>query len=209
MANTSLLHSEVGVRVSHGPQIVELNLKITKISEEEYERLKDSDEGEAMEVSIDSLKAEQEKLKESASLLDEAKKAFSAYWFLLSLFIGQNLCLGAVLCQIYSAWSKGEPLGFMVLCAISIIVAASYSWNAIRPYRERYKNYKQVRTAYSRLVEANRTVLELLEYVESKPKEERAEEAEELAEPVVMAVAELFFARMAYTRALKEGLELQ
>ena len=148
------------------------DLKITKISEEEYERLKDSDEGEAMEVSIDSLKAEQEKLKESA-------------------------------------WSKGEPLGFMVLCAISIIVAASYSWNAIRPYRERYKNYKQVRTAYSRLVEANRAVLELLEYVESKPKEERAEEAEELAEPVVMAVAELFFARMAYTRALKEGLELQ
>lgn len=180
------------------------DLKITKISEEEYERLKDSDE--AMEVSIDSLKAEQEKLKESASLLDEAKKAFSAYWFLLSLFIGQNLCLGVVLCQIYSAWSKGEPLGFMVLCAISIIVAASYSWNAIRPYRERYKNYKQVRTAYSRLVEANRAVLELLEYVESKPKEERAEE---LAEPVVMAVAELFFARMAYTRALKEGLELQ
>lgn len=60
------------------------DLKITKISEEEYERLKDSDEGEAMEVSIDSLKAEQEKLKESASLLDEAKKAFSAYWFLLS-----------------------------------------------------------------------------------------------------------------------------
>ena len=50
------------------------DLKITKISEEEYERLKDSDEGEAMEVSIDSLKAEQEKLKESASLLDEAKK---------------------------------------------------------------------------------------------------------------------------------------
>lgn len=180
------------------------DLKITKISEEEYERLKDSDEGEAMEVSIDSLKAEQEKLKESASLLDEAKKAFSAYWFLLSLFIGQNLCLGVVLCQIYSAWSKGEPLGFMVLCAISITVAASYSWNAIRPYRERYKNYKQVRTAYSRLVEANRAVLELLEYVESKPKE-----AEELAEPVVMAVAELFFARMAYTRALKEGLELQ
>lgn len=85
------------------------DLKITKISEEEYERLKDSDEGEAMEVSIDSLKAEQEKLKESASLLDEAKKAFSAYWFLLSLFIGQNLCLGVVLCQIYSAWSKGEP----------------------------------------------------------------------------------------------------
>lgn len=180
------------------------DLKITKISEEEYERLKDSDEGEAMEVSIDSLKAEQEKLKESASLLDEAKKAFSAYWFLLSLFIGQNLCLGVVLCQIYSAWSKGEPLGFMVLYAISIIVAASYSWNAIRPYRERYKNYKQVRIAYSRLVEANRAVLELLEYVESKPKE-----AEELAEPVVMAVAELFFARMAYTRALKEGLELQ
>lgn len=180
------------------------DLKITKISKEEYERLKDSDEGEAMEVSIDSLKAEQEKLKESASLLDEAKKAFSAYWFLLSLFIGQNLCLGAVLCQIYSAWSKGEPFGFMVLCAISIIVAASYSWNAIRPYRERYKNYKQVRIAYSRLVEANRAVLELLEYVESKPKE-----AEELAEPVVMAVAELFFARMAYTRALKEGLELQ
>lgn len=180
------------------------DLKITKISEEEYERLKDSDEGEAMEVSIDSLKAEQEKLKESASLLDEAKKAFSAYWFFLSLFIGQNLCLGAVLCQIYSAWSKGEPFGFMVLCAISIIVAASYSWNAIRPYRERYKNYKQVRIAYSRLVEANRAVLELLEYVESKPKE-----AEELAEPVVMAVAELFFARMAYTRALKEGLELQ
>lgn len=106
------------------------DLKITKISEEEYERLKDSDEGEAMEVSIDSLKAEQEKLKESASLLDEAKKAFSAYWFLLSLFVGQNLCLGVVLCQIYSAWSKGEPLGFMVLCAISIIVAASYSWNA-------------------------------------------------------------------------------
>lgn len=176
------------------------DLKITKISEEE--RLKDSDE--AMEVSIDSLKAEQEKLKESASLLDEVKKAFSAYWFLLSLFIGQNLCLGAVLCQIYSAWSKGEPFGFMVLCAISIIVAASYSWNAIRPYRERYKNYKQVRIAYSRLVEANRAVLELLEYVESKPKE-----AEELAEPVVMAVAELFFARMAYTRALKEGLELQ
>lgn len=182
------------------------DLKITKISEEEYERLKDSDEGEAMEVSIDSLKAEQEKLKKSASLLDEAKKAFSAYWFLLSLFIGQNLCLGVVLCQIYSAWSKGEPLGFMVLCALSIIVAASYSWNAIRPYREQYKNYKQVRTAYSRLVEANRAVLELLEYVESKPKEERAEE---LAEPVVMAVAELFFARMAYTRALKEGLELQ
>jgi len=185
------------------------DLKITKISKEEYERLKDSDEGEAMEVSIDSLKAEQEKLKESASLLDEVKKAFSVYWFLLSLFIGQNLCLGAVLCQIYSAWSKGEPFGFMVLCAISIIVAASYSWNAIRPYRERYKNYKQVRIAYSRLVEANRAVLELLEYVESKPKEERAEEAEELAEPVVMAVAELFFARMAYTRALKEGLELQ
>ena len=180
------------------------DLKITKISEEEYERLKDSDE--AMEVSIDSLKAEQEKLKESASLLDEAEKAFSAYWFLLSLFIGQNLCLGAVLCQIYSAWSKGEPFGFMVLCAISIIVATSYSWNVIRPYRERYKNYKQVRIAYSRLVEANRAVLELLEYVESKPKEERAEE---LAEPVVMAVAELFFARMAYTRALKEGLELQ
>lgn len=180
------------------------DLKITKISEEEYERLKDSDE--AMEVSIDSLKAEQEKLKESASLLDEAKKAFSAYWFLLSLFIGQNLYLGVVLCQIYSAWSKGEPLGFMVLCAISIIVTAPYSWNAIRPYRERYKNYKQVRTAYSRLVEANRAVLELLEYVESKPKEERAEE---LAEPVVMAVAELFFARMAYARALKEGLELQ
>lgn len=180
------------------------DLKITKISEEEYERLKDSDKGEAMEVSIGSLKAEQEKLKESASLLDEAKKAFSAYWFLLSLFIGQNLCLGAVLCQIYSAWSKGEPFGFMVLCAISIIVAASYSWNAIRPYRERYKNYKQVRIAYSRLVEANRAVLELLEYVESKPKEERAEEAEELAEPIVMAVAELFFARMAYTRALKE-----
>lgn len=180
------------------------DLKVTKISEEEYERLKDSDEGEAMEVSIDSLKAEQEKLKESASLLDEAKKAFSAYWFLLSLFIGQNLCLGVVLCQIYSAWSKGEPLGFMVLGAISMIVVASYSWNAIRPYRERYKNYKQVRTAYSRLVEANRAVLELLEYVESKPKE-----AEELAEPVVMAVAELFFARMAYTRALKEGLELQ
>ena len=179
------------------------DLKITKISE----RLKDSDE--EGEVSIDSLKAEQEKLKESASLLDEAKKAFSAYWFLLSLFIGQNLCLGAVLYQIYSAWSKGEPFGFMVLCAISIIVAASYSWNAIRPYRERYKNYKQVRIAYSRLVEANRAVLELLEYVESKPKEERAEEAEELAEPVVMAVAELFFARMAYTRALKEGLELQ
>lgn len=186
------------------------DLKITKISEEEYERLKGSDEeGEAMEVSIDSLKAEQEKLKESASLLDEAKKAFSAYWFLLSLFIGQNLCLGAVLYQIYSAWSKEEPFGFMVLYAISIIVAASYSWNAIRPYRERYKNYKQVRIAYSRLVEANRAVLELLEYVESKPKEERAEEAEELAEPVVMAVAELFFARMAYTRALKEGLELQ
>lgn len=181
------------------------DLKITKISEEEYERLKDSDEGEAMEVSIDSLKAEQEKLKESASLLDEAKKVFSAYWFLLSLFIGQNLCLGVVLYQIYSAWSKGEPFGFMVLCAISIIVAASYSWNVIRPYRERYKNYKQVRIAYSRLVEANRAVLELLEYVESKPKEERAEE---LAEPVVMAVAELFFARMAYTRALKEGLEL-
>lgn len=186
------------------------DLKITKISEEEYERLKGSDEeGEAMEVSIDSLKAEQEKLKESESLLDEAKKAFSAYWFLLSLFIGQNLCLGVVLYQIYSAWSKEEPFGFMVLCAISIIVAASYSWNAIRPYRERYKNYKQVRIAYSRLVEANRAVLELLEYVESKPKEERAEEAEELAEPVVMAVAELFFARMAYTRALKEGLELQ
>lgn len=186
------------------------DLKITKISEEEYERLKGSDEeGEAMEVSIDSLKAEQEKLKESESLLDEAKKAFSAYWFLLSLFIGQNLCLGAVLYQIYSAWSKEEPFGFMVLCAISIIVAASYSWNAIRPYRERYKNYKQVRIAYSRLVEANRAVLELLEYVESKPKEERAEEVEELAEPVVMAVAELFFARMAYTRALKEGLELQ
>lgn len=186
------------------------DLKITKISEEEYERLKGSDEeGEAMEVSIDSLKAEQEKLKESASLLDEAKKVFSAYWFLLSLFIGQNLCLGVVLYQIYSAWSKEEPFGFMVLCAISIIVAASYSWNAIRPYRERYKNYKQVRIAYSRLVEANRAVLELLEYVESKPKEERAEEAEELAEPVVMAVAELFFARMAYTRALKEGLELQ
>lgn len=176
------------------------DLKITKISE----RLKDSDEGEAMEVSIDSLKAEQEKLKESESLLDEVKKVFSAYWFLLSLFIGQNLCLGAVLYQIYSAWSKGEPFGFMVLCAISIIVAASYSWrNAIRPYRERYKNYKQVRIAYSRLVEANRAVLELLEYVESKPKEERAEE------PVVMAVAELAFARMAYTRALKEGLELQ
>ena len=186
------------------------DLKITKISEEEYECLKGSDEeGEAMEVSIDSLKAEQEKLKESESLLDEAKKAFSAYWSLLSLFIGQNLCLGAVLYQIYSAWSKEEPFGFMVLCAISIIVAASYSWNAIRPYRERYKNYKQVRIAYSRLVEANRAVLELLEYVESKPKEERAEEAEELAEPVVMAVAELFFARMAYTRALKEGLELQ
>lgn len=182
------------------------DLKITKISEEEYERLKDSDEGEAMEVSVDSLKAEQEKLKESASLLDEAKKTFSAYWSLLSLFIGQNLCLGVVLYQIYSAWSKEEPFGFMVLCAISIIVAASYSWNAIRPYRERYKNYKQVRIAYSRLVEANRAVLELLEYVESKPKEERAEE---LAEPVVMAVAELFFARMAYTRALKEGLELQ
>lgn len=186
------------------------DLKITRVSKEEYERLKGSDEeGEAMEVSIDSLKAEQEKLKESASLLDEAKKAFSAYWFLLSLFIGQNLCLGVVLYQIYSAWSKEEPFGFMVLCAISIIVAASYSWNAIRPYRERYKNYKQVRIAYSRLVEANRAVLELLEYVESKPKEERAEEAEELAEPVVMAVAELFFARMAYTRALKEGLELQ
>lgn len=186
------------------------DLKITRVSEEEYERLKGSDEeGEAMEVSVDSLKAEQEKLKESESLLDEAKKAFSAYWFLLSLFIGQNLCLGAVLYQIYSAWSKEEPFGFMVLCAISIIVAASYSWNAIRPYRERYKNYKQVRVAYSRLVEANRAVLELLEYVESKPKEERAEEAEELAEPVVMAVAELFFARMAYTRALKEGLELQ
>lgn len=180
------------------------DLKITKISEEEYERLKDSDEGEAMEVSIDSLKAEQEKLKESASLLDEVKKAFSVYWFLLSLFIGQNLCLGAILCQIYSAWSKGEPFGFMVLCAISIIVAASYSWNVIRPYRERYKNYKQVRIAYSRLVEANRAVLELLEYVESKPKE-----AEELAKPVVMAVTELFFARMAYIRALKEGLELQ
>lgn len=186
------------------------DLKITKISEEEYERLKDSDEkGEAMEVSIDILKAERDKLKESASLLDEVKKTFSAYWFLMSLFIGQNLCLGVVLCQIYSAWSKGEPFGFMVLCAISIIVVASYSWNAIRPYRERYKNYKQVRTAYSRLVEANRAVLELLEYVESKPKEERAEEAEELAEPVVMAVAELFFARMAYTRALKEGIELQ
>lgn len=186
------------------------DLKITRVSKEEYERLKDSDEeGEAVEVSIDSLRVEQEKLKESASLLDEAKKAFSAYWFLMSLFIGQNLCLGAVLYQIYSAWSKGEPFGFMVLCAISIIVAASYSWNVIRPYRERYKNYKQVRTAYSRLVEANRAVLELLEYVESKPEEERAEEAEELAEPVVMAVAELFFARMAYTRALKEGIELQ
>lgn len=186
------------------------DLKITKISKEEYERLKDSDEeGEAMEVSVDILKAERDKLKESALLLDEAKKAFSAYWFLLSLFIGQNLCLGVVLCQIYSAWSKGEPLGFMVLCAISIIVAASYSWNAIRPYRERYKNYKQVCIAYNRLVEANRAALELLEYVESKPKEERAEEAEELAEPVVMAVAELFFARMAYTRALKEGIELQ
>lgn len=186
------------------------DLKITKISEEEYERLKDSDEeGEAMEVSVDILKAERDKLKESALLLDEAKKAFSAYWFLMSLFIGQNLCLGAVLYQIYSAWSKGEPFGFMVLCAISIIVAASYSWNAIRPYRERYKNYKQVCIAYNRLVEANRAALELLEYVESKPKEERAEEAEELAESVVMAVAELFFARMAYTRALKEGLELQ
>ena len=186
------------------------DLKITKISKEEYERLKDSDEeGEAMEVSVDILKAERDKLKESALLLDEAKKAFSAYWFLLSLFIGQNLCLGVVLCQIYSAWSKGEPLGFMVLCAISIIVAASYSWNAIRPYRERYKNYKQVCIAYNRLGEANRAALELLEYVESKPKEERAEEAEELAEPVVMAVAELFFARMAYTRALKEGIELQ
>lgn len=185
------------------------DLKLTKISEEEYEHLKDSDEGETMEVSIDSLKVEQEKLKESESLLDEAKKAFSAYWFLLSLFIGQNLCLGAVLYQIYVTWSKGEPFGFMVLCAISIIVAASYSWNATIPYRERYKNYKQIRIAYNRLVEANRAALELLECVESKPKEERAEEAEELAEPVVMAVAELFFARMAYTRALKEGLELQ
>lgn len=183
------------------------DLKIIKISKEEYERLKDSDEeGEAMKVSVDILKAERDKLKESALLLDEAKKTFSAYWFLMSLFIGQNLCLGAVLYQIYSAWSKGEPFGFMVLCAISIIVAASYSWNAIRPYRERYKNYKQVCIAYNRLVEANRSALELLEYVESKPKEERAEE---LAEPVVMAVAELFFARMAYTRALKEGLELQ
>ena len=94
------------------------DLKITKISEEEYERLKDSDEGEAMEVSIDSLKAEQEKLKESASLLDEAKKAFSAYWFLLSLFIGQNLCLGVVLCQIYSAWSKG-PRIYGTMCHIN------------------------------------------------------------------------------------------
>lgn len=186
------------------------DLKITKISKEEYERLKDSDEeGEAMEVSVDILKAERDKLKESALLLDEVKKTFSAYWFLMSLFIGQNLCLGAVLYQIYSAWSEGEPFGFMVLCAISIIVAASYSWNAIRPYRERYKNYKQVCIAYNRLVEANRAALELLEYVESKPKEERAEEAEELAESVVMAVAGLFFARMAYTRALKEGLELQ
>lgn len=186
------------------------DLKITRVSEEEYERLKDSDEeGEAVEVSIDSLKAEQEKLKESASLIDEAMKACSAYWFLLSLFIGQNLCLGVVLYQIYSAWSKGESFGFMVLCAISIIVAASYSWNAIRPHRERYKNCKQVRIAYNRLVEANRAALELLEYVEAKSKEEKAEEAEELAEPIVMAVAELFFARMAYTRALKEGLELQ
>lgn len=185
------------------------DVKVTKISDDEYERLKASNEGEAMEVSIDSLKAERQKLKESASLIEEAKNLVSAYWVMLSFFIGQNLCLGVVLCQIYLARSKGEPFGFMVLCAISIIAAASYSWNELKPYRERYKNYKQVRIAYSRLVEANRAVLELLEYVESKPKEERAEEAEELAEPVVMAVAELFFARMAYTRALKEGLELQ
>lgn len=185
------------------------DVKVTKISDDEYERLKASNEGEAMEVSIDSLKAERQKLKESASLIKEAKNVVSAYWVMLTLFIGQNLCLGVVLYQIYLARSKGEPFGFTVLCAILIIVATSYSWNELKPYRERHKNYKQVRIAYNRLVEANRATLELLEYVEAKPKEERAEEAEELAEPIVAAVVELFFARAEYTRVLKEGLELQ
>jgi len=52
------------------------DLKITKISEEEYERLKDSDEGEAMEVSIDSLKAEQEKLKSQHHYLMKQRRHF-------------------------------------------------------------------------------------------------------------------------------------
>ena len=78
------------------------DLKITKISEEEYERLKDSDgEGEAMEVSVDSLKAEQEKLKESASLLDK-ESLFSLLVLIVPLYRTESMFGCCIVSNLFS-----------------------------------------------------------------------------------------------------------
>lgn len=183
--------------------------EVKKISEEEFKQMQETESENTIEISYEQLKAEQEFLKEHKSGIDKLVNLSRIYLLMLFGFIVQNIILVNMLYTIYMVYTTGEgSLGFHVLCTISVIVVTAYVGNSLPPYKARWKNARQIKKAYNALVAASDRCVNIFQQLEDMCKEERADKAEELAEPITLAVAELWLARQTYERTLDEGRNL-
>lgn len=183
--------------------------EVKKISEEEFKQMQETESENTIEISYEQLKAEQEFLKEHKAGIDKLVRLSKAYLLILFCFIAQNLLLAYMLYTIYNVYTTGgEHLGFYILCTLSILYPTAYIGNELPSYKARWKNGRQIKKAYNALVAANDKCVNIFQQLEDMCKEERADKAEDLAEPITLAVAELWLARQTYERALDEGKNL-
>lgn len=183
--------------------------EVKKISEEEFKQMQETESENTIEISYEQLKAEQEFLKEHKSGIDKLVLLGRAYILLLFGFIMQNLLLANMLYTIYKIYTTGEGnLGFLILCTLAMLLPTAYVGNSLPQFKARWKNARQIKKAYNALVAANNKCVNIFQQLEDMCKEERADKAEDLAEPITLAVAELWLARQTYERTLDEGKNL-
>lgn len=183
--------------------------EVKKISEEEFKQMQETESENTIEISYEQLKAEQNALKRSKPEIDKIVKLGNMYITALLGFIVQNLVLLNMLYVIYKVYTTGEEsLGFYILCTLAVLIPTAYVGNTLSNYKTRWKNARQIKNAYNALVAANDKCLNIFQQLEDMCKEDRANKAEDLAEPITLAVAELWLARQTYQRVLEEGVNL-
>lgn len=183
--------------------------EVKKISEEEFKQMQETGSENTIEISYEQLKAEQEFLKEHKPGIDKLVNISRAYILLLFGFIMQNLLLVNMLYTVYKVYTTGEGhLGFHILCALAMLFPTAYVGNSLPQFKARWKNARQIKKAYNALVAASDKCVNIFQQLEDMCKEERADRAEDLAEPITLAVAELWLARQTYERTLDEGKNL-
>lgn len=183
--------------------------EVKKISEEEFKQMQETESENTIEISYEQLKAEQEFLREHKAGINKLVNLSKMYLFVLFCFIVQNFLLAHMLYTVYNVYTTGEEhLGFYILCTLAMLYPTACVGNGLPPYKARWKNGRQIKKAYNALVAANDKCVNIFQQLEDMCKEERADKAEELAEPITLAVAELWLARQTYERTLDEGKNL-